>query len=65
MKVTDEQLLDAVTKIRAEYGACTYRALAAEVGVTAPTVWERCVKLRDQGRLTWSSLAGSLRLVDR
>lgn len=63
MATIDDQICATIDAIRAANGACTAGAVATELKVSKTWVVQRCELMRLGGRVTWTSMAGSLRVV--
>ena len=59
----DANILSSIESIRSEHHACTARHLSDVMRVNRNVVRSRLGVLRDEGRVTWTGVAGSLRLV--
>lgn len=57
----DRAVIRAVRRIRTKHGSCTYRQLAAELGVAIRPLHVRCQLLIAEGKLVAGPGVGSLR----
>lgn len=58
---TNDEILEAVDVVRASYGACTYTALAEQLGMSRNGVVARVTRMVRDGALEQSELPGSIR----
>lgn len=62
-KVTDEQIMIAVRRLRNRVGACSYGTLADEIGLSKRGAQQRVERMRRDGFLTYNeNVSGSIRL---
>lgn len=62
-QTTDEHVVAAINAVRTRHHACTVGALADELGLGRSTVIYHLNRLVAAGRVTRSSLAGSIAVV--
>lgn len=62
-KFTDDDILAAVTAVRAQKHACTLTALAAHMGVPKTTLVHYTKRLREAGDLGETEVTGSLHVT--
>lgn len=59
-----DRIIDQIRAIRARHGACTARSVASELHMSPDVVRYRCNELREQGRVNWTDMPGSLHVVE-
>ena len=60
MTNVDQKILDTITEIRRQHNACTARAVAAQLRMSADMIRYRVDQMRKAGLVTWTEVPGSL-----
>ena len=60
----NERVIETIRKIRERNGACTARSVASELRLSPNIVRFRCEALRQDGRVNWTPMPGSLHVVE-
>lgn len=61
--VTDDEVLAAIEKVRADEGACSLRALGDELGISHTGARYRVQRLEKRGQVTQTGTSGGIRIV--
>jgi hypothetical protein len=60
----DEAILTTINEVRETHHACTLREVARQLRASPDVIRYRCQLMRELGKLTWSDVAGSLRVLE-
>jgi hypothetical protein len=59
----DIAILDTIDEVRTEHHACSLREVARRLRASPDVIRYRCQLMRELGKLTWTDVTGSLRVL--